>query len=78
VWHVSISNSRIFKGPNYWPTGTLDRARVMADQELRGVGVGETRIDYGEIAIHFRRRLSDEELRGLSSEWLALPAIDEA
>lgn len=78
MWHVSISNLRISKGPDYWPDGTINRAHLLANIELSGVGAGETRVDYGDIAIHFRRRVSDDELRGLSAEWLALPAIDEA
>lgn len=53
-------------------------AQQMAVRIIGQVGQGELFPAWGEVAFHLRRQLSDEEMRFLSPEWLALPAIDLA
>lgn len=80
VWHVSIAykkNSNV-KRVSRWLPWTLDKAFELAEDLLFGVGSGEWYRKLGDVAIHLRRRLSDEEIAGLPAEWLAIPAIDEA
>lgn len=53
-------------------------AQAIGIKLLDGVGVGETFIKAGEVAFHIRRRLSDEEVAGLDTDWLAIPAVNMA
>lgn len=47
-------------------------------QELAGVGEVPSLLEQLEVAIHYRRCLTEAEIATLTPEWCALPAIDEA
>jgi hypothetical protein len=44
---------------------------------LTGVGRIPSAIEQFQVAIHYRRTLTDEELAGLPAAWCAIPPIDE-
>jgi hypothetical protein len=43
---------------------------------LDSVGCPDGLLSYGRLAIHWRKKLTPEELVGLDTAWLAIPAID--
>jgi hypothetical protein len=52
-------------------------ARRRLEDALYGVGTGESVEAWHPTCLHLRRGLSDEEMKVLSAEWLAIPARDE-
>jgi hypothetical protein len=50
----------------------------LAKEELAGVGQIPSLLEQMDVAIHYRRCLTDEEMAMLTPEWCAIPAIDEA
>lgn len=52
-------------------------AKRIGQSSLSGVGREPSVFHRGRVAIHVRRSLTDEEMTGLSCEWLAIPARDE-
>jgi len=76
VWHASVANLKVAL-TNRWGEGTLRDARRRAMTALEGVGRGEAVLFVGEMALHLRRSLFDEEVGMLSAEWLAIPARNE-
>lgn len=82
MWHVSIASLRKNSAPvlvSNWGHGTFLAAGRLAKDYLRGVGEGETLLFHkpGFVALHVRRALSDSEMKMLSPEWLAIPAVHE-
>lgn len=76
MWHASIS----LGGMHIWQWSAKQKkeAARCAEKLLAGVGDGATIKTDGEIAVHYRRKLSAHELATVSQEWLALPAVDPA
>ncbi len=78
MWHVSIAEH---DGHGVMRTAAIRNKTALftlGRKLLQGVGNGETFEKTGDLAIHVRRSLSDEEIAGLNPEWLAIPAIDRA
>ena len=51
----------------------IDTAKAL----LRDVGQVPSAVEQFELAIHYRRSLTDEELAGLPAAWCAIPPRDE-
>jgi hypothetical protein len=79
VWHASIALLDK-KGRPIQVKHVVNKkaGRSIGEGLLFGVGTGETYYKEGEIAIHVRRSLSEEEIAGLDPVWLAIPAVDMA
>jgi hypothetical protein len=80
VWHASIArvSARAKIVPtDRWGDGVRREARRRLDVALHGVGNGESVEMWRPVCLHLRRGLSDDEMRLLSAEWLAIPARDE-
>jgi hypothetical protein len=45
---------------------------------LSGVGQFPSSVEAMELAIHYRRALTDEEYSQLSPDWCSIPAVHEA
>jgi len=43
---------------------------------LREVGQVPSSVEQMELAIHYRRSLTDQEFAALPAEWCAIPAVD--
>jgi hypothetical protein len=77
VWHVSLCYWKSTPvATSRWGDGMRRAALRLADEILRGVGRGESVKHYGEMVLHVRRSLTDEEVNRLSLRWLAIPARD--
>jgi len=60
---------------------TNSRRRLVvefAKAELVGVGQLPSRVEQFEVAFHYRRALTDEEIAGLPLKWCEIPAVDLA
>jgi hypothetical protein len=81
VWHASVArlkpSGRGLTLTDRWGSGTLHEARRLAMRALQDVGMGESVEMLRPACLHLRRSLSQEEMRFLSAEWLAIPAQDE-
>lgn len=82
MWHASIARWTNKTAPlplSRWGDGVRREAKRILAAMLDGVGQGETveQTTAKELVVHHRRSLTDDELRMLSPEWLAIPAQDE-
>ena len=81
MWHVSVSVWRNGRGPlpcRQWTGSEFSSARKFAKKQLAGVGQDTPFLKTGDIAIHFRKMLTPNEIAMLDPEWMKLTPIDEA
>jgi hypothetical protein len=82
VWHASVAVLQIEKGKTL-PIGRLSDvtkriAINTAKLLLAGVGMTPSAVEQMDLAIHYRRSLTDEEVAALPASWYAIPPRDEA
>lgn len=76
VWHASVG---LFGKPvSRWNYPVLQGAWRIGCLLLAGAGDGQWHRKEGEVCVHVRRMLNDDELKILSDEWKAIPAVDMA
>ena len=63
IKHVSELNRKIL----------IDTVKSLLD----AVGKLPTALQQGELAIHYRKNMTDEEIREIPGLWCALPAMDD-
>ncbi len=81
MWHASVAVLDVERGK------TLHIARLSETNKriviatakalLHGVGQVPSAVEQFELAIHYRRSLTDEELAGLPAAWCAIAPRDE-
>ncbi len=81
MWHASVAVLNIEKGKTL-PIASVSEvtkriALTTAKLLLAGVGQTPSAVEQMELAIHYRRSLTDEEVAALPEEWCAIPARDE-
>lgn len=79
VWHVSVARiartlDRVLE-VSEWPPNVLRQARELQRKVLRGVGGTWEKEEIGEMALHFRRRLSADEMKLLHQVNAACPVF---
>lgn len=80
MWHASVAYM-YDRGPI--PTAKLHRRKFellkqVAKELLEGVGENPSKLEQYEVAIHYRKTLTEREIARLSMDWCAIPAIDES
>ena len=81
MWHASVAVLDVERGKTLAIArlSEMNKRIVIATAKamLRGVGQVPSAVEQFELAIHYRRSLTDEELAGLPNEWCAIPPRDE-
>lgn len=82
VWHASVAILDYEKGRTMLASEASPSTRRMmirsAKAFLAGVGQLPSSVEQMELAIHYRRAITDEELAGLPQSWRCIPAVHEA
>lgn len=80
MWHASVALLDIEKGKTLKVAQLSDVNKAIligiAKSMLRDVGQIPSSVEQMELAIHYRRSLTDEELAALPADWCAIPAVD--
>ncbi len=81
MWHASVALLDVEKGKTLKVAqlSEVNKAILIATAKsmLRDVGRIPSAVEQFELAIHYRRSITDEELTGLPTEWCAIPPRDE-
>ncbi len=73
---VDTKHDRTFRAKQL-STGQRKCAIEYAKQMLQGVGMMPSTVQQNELAFHYRKSLSPEEIDMLPQDWCAIPPRDE-
>ena len=82
MWHASIAVLDMVQQRTL-ATAELDHGAVMSAARmakllLAGVGQLPSAVELFQVAIHYRRALTDAEYARLPAAWCAIPAVHQA
>jgi hypothetical protein len=81
VWHASVALLNVAKGKTLRVDNLSEMNKAIlietAKSLLCDVGQLPSTVEQFELAIHYRRSLTDVELSGLPAAWCAIAPVDE-
>jgi hypothetical protein len=79
VWHASVGLFYKGKVQHIARLSEINKGYLIAAAKslLSDVGQTPSAVEQYELAMHYRRSLTDEEIAALPQEWCAIPPVDE-
>ena len=81
MWHASIAALDLRHGTLLVDEVNASTKRIMvrtAKKLLNDVGQLPTMVDQHQLAVHYRRAVTDEEWKALPQAWCDIPAVHQA